>query len=186
MKDNQRFNQLKDHYLKESSFNDSEIHEYRNNYYLLIDRGYESIDEGDFNQAFRLFSLGATINDTDPEILNGLGISLCELGKLEESLIILEHTIEIIPDDAITMANMAGVCWELEEYDRAIYFYTKSIDLDEDLEESFFNLINLYLETGAQYMAFIICNKLIDKYPKNEEAKELMEDIILSLAVSLY
>ena len=83
------------------------------------------------------------------------------------------------------MANLAGTCWEQDNIEEAIFYYTKSIDLDSEIEETHLNLVNLYMEIGALFMAFIACNRCIEIFPDNEEARELMDEIILSLGLSL-
>lgn len=185
MNDNSR-NTLKDIPFKERISERDEFSELRDDQFKLIDRGYEYVESGDYQQACKLFSMGASLDNTDTEILNGLGIALCELGKLEESRQILERAARLHPDDAITFANLAGVYWEMEEYDQAIYHYHQSLKIDNEIEESYYNLINLYIETGALYIAFMLCGEYAEKFPNDEDAKELMDDIILNLAISVY
>jgi len=183
MKENTRYN-LKDTLIKENYHESDEFLKLRDNPLKLIDRGYEYIDKGEYKKAFNLFKMGAKSDRTDPDILNGMGICLCEMGLLKESRQVLEYAIEKNPDDPVIYANIAGVLWEEMEYDRAIYYYNKSIEIDPEIEETFFNLINLYIETGSLFMAFIECNRFIKNFPENKEALELQEDIILNLGIS--
>ncbi|PKL40035.1 MAG: hypothetical protein CVV44_07405 [Spirochaetae bacterium HGW-Spirochaetae-1] len=172
--------------LKENMPSLKNIAQYKNDPFKLIDDGYEFLDLENYQLAFELFSFGAAIDNTDCELLNGLGISLCELGRLEEAKIILERAIRLCPDDAITYANLAGVYWEIENHDMAIHYYHKSIEYDPNIEETYYNLINLYIETGALYMAFIFCLDFLQRFPGSGEATELLSDIILNLGISLY
>jgi tetratricopeptide (TPR) repeat protein len=191
MSDNQRTNQrlqkkVNSLVLKEMQIGLEELDELRENPSLLIDTGYEYVETGDYEMALKLFSIGAMLDNTDPDILNGLGITLCELGKFSKSRRILEHSIKLNPNDAVTLANLAGVCWEMGDPERAIYHYTRSLENNPDIEEIHFNLINLYIECGALYMAYMACLTFMERFPEDEEAKELMEEIILNLAISLY
>jgi tetratricopeptide (TPR) repeat protein len=172
--------------LKEMQIGMEELSELRENPSLLIDTGYEYVEMGDYDKALKLFSIGAMLNSADPDILNGLGITLCELGKYKQSKQVLERSVRLNPNDAVTMANLAGVCWEMGEPEQAIYYYNKSLEVNEDIEEIHFNLINLYIETGALFMAYISCINFMERFPQDEEAKELMEEIILNLAISMY
>ena len=183
MKENTRYN-LKDKLIKESFHDSDEFLKLRDNPGKLIDKGYEYIDSGDYKKAFKLFTLGAKTDRTDPDLLNGLGICLCEMGKLNEAKQVLEYAIEKNPDDPVIYANIAGVLWEQMEYDMAIYYYNKSLEIDPGIEETCFNLINLYIETGSLFMAFIECNKFMKAFPDNKEALVLQEDIILNLGIS--
>ena len=152
----------------------------------FIDLGYEYLENGEYQDAFNLFSICTTINDKNTEILNGLGISLFEMGRLKKSRKILERAARLNPDDAITFANLAGVFWEIENSNMAIYYYSKSIELNPEIEETYINLINLYIETGALYMALITCGEYMKLFPEDEEAIELLREIVISLAISLY
>ncbi len=183
---NEPRNTFKDVSLKERNSDRDEFSELKEDRYKLIDRGYEYVESGDYHQAYRLFCMGTSLDNTDVEILNGLGIALCELGKLDESRQVLERAARLHSDDAITFANLAGVYWEVENYDLAIYFYNRALKIDSEVEETYFNLINLYIEIGALYMAFIVCCEYIEKFPEDDEARELMDDIILNLAISVY
>ncbi len=170
---------------KEFPLSGEELRELRSNPSLLIDTGYEFVEMGQFREAFELFRMGAASNHQDPDILNGLGITLCEMGRLEESRQILRIAVDLTPDDAITLANMAGVLWEMNEHEEAIHYYRMSLAADHEIEETHFNLINLYMEIGYLFMAFIHCQEFIDTYGENEEAREMMEDIILNLGISI-
>ena len=117
MNDSKQLNNLKNLLIKEGLLNSDELSEIKNNPILLIDIGYEYVEQGDYEQAYKLFSMGMSIDNSDPDILNGLGITLCEMGKFEESKNVLEKALQNSPDDAITLANIAGVCWEMENYD---------------------------------------------------------------------
>ena len=159
--------------------------ELRKNRNLLIDKAYELIHDANYDQAYKLLCLGLQDNSTDPDVLNGLGVVLCETGRLDDAQLVLQRAIRYNPNDAVTMANFAGVCWELELYERAIYFYNKSLEIDPELEDVYFNLINLYLETDSIFMAFITCVSFSDNFPDSIDAKELLEDIILSLGLMM-
>ncbi|MBN2158883.1 MAG: tetratricopeptide repeat protein [Spirochaetes bacterium] len=190
MSDKQRSNQrfqkkVSSLALKEMQIGLEELSELRENPSLLIDTGYEYVEMGDYEKALKLFSIGAMLNSTDPDILNGLGITLCELGKFKKSKQILEHSIRLNPDDAVTLANLAGVCWEMGEPEQAIFYYSRSLEINPDIEEIHFNLINLYIEAGALYMAYISCLNFIERFPDDGEARELLEEIILNLAISM-
>ena len=90
------------------------------------------------------------------------------MGRFNESRKILERAIRINDEDAVTFANLAGVYWELEDYDMAIHNYHRSISLDAEIEETYYNIINLYIETGSLYMAFILCLEFRSRFPEKQ------------------
>ena len=183
MTEKQRHN-LKELLLLENHHDSDELLMLRDKPLQLIDRGYDYIDKCEYSRAFKIFAAGAGVDRKDPDILNGLGISLCEMGLLNEARKVLEYAIILHPDDPVIFANIAGVLWEQCDYDKAIYYYTQAIEIDPTIEETFFNLINLYIETGSLYMALITCTKFIDCFPDSEEALGLRNDIILNLGLS--
>ncbi|HON80052.1 MAG TPA: hypothetical protein PK544_16300 [Spirochaetota bacterium] len=159
---------------------------FSNDRYSLVDFGYDYVDCGEFKKAFQLFSIGIRLNGNDPDILNGLGISLCELGRLRASVLILEKATELYPDDAVILANLAGVYWELGNYESSLFYYSKSLEADPKLAETHFNLINLYCEAGDLFLAYIACLNFLNIDPDNESAIELRDDILLNLGISIF
>lgn len=184
MSEKVRYN-LKDILLLENYHDSDELLMLRDNTVELIDRGYDYIDCCEYSKAFKVFAAGANVDKKDPDILNGLGICLCEMGMLKEARSVLEYAITLHPEDPVIFANIAGVLWEQCDYESAIYYYSRAIEIDPEIEETFFNLINLYIETGSLYMALITCTKFIDMFPGNEEAIGLRNDIILNLGISI-
>ena len=134
--------------------------------------GYEYMELGDYKKAFQIFSLVIRLNGNDPDSLNGIGMSLCELGRLKTSRAILEKTAELYPDDAITLANIAGIYWEEGDIGNSIHHYCKSLAIDESILETHFNLINLYYDQGDLFMAYIACLDLLKIYPDNIKSKK--------------
>jgi tetratricopeptide (TPR) repeat protein len=152
----------------------------------LIDTGYKYLELEEFKKAFKIFSMIIRINGIDPDSLNGLGVALCELGRLKTSKTVLEKTVELYPDDAITLANIAGVYWDEGEIDKAVYYYSKSLDFDKSITETHLNLINLYYEQGNLFIAYIACLNLLKLFPDNVQALETRDDIIIDLGMCIY
>lgn len=187
MNDNKRLGSTLTLYLtRETHLKPDEIREMRDNPHLLIDAGYENIEKGDYDEALKLFNMGLAYDDEDPDLLNGLGIVLCELGRLDESKAVLNRAVRLDPEDAITLANLAGVHWEQDNLESAIRYYRMSLEQDEDIQETSLNLISLYLEAGLLFPAFMECNRFLSKWAGHDEATEMMEDIILNMALSIY
>jgi len=163
-----------------------EFIQFKKDKFSLIDFGYKYVDEGDFKRAFKVFNIGIKLNGSDPDILNGIGVSLCELGRLNSSRLILIKTMKLYPEDAITLANIAGVYWKEENFDKAIYFYNQSIQIDPFVEETHINLINIYYERGDLFMSYISSLNFQKIFPNNEQAKEILNDVILDIGISFY
>ena len=186
MTDKQKLNALKELLTKEISIESENFDELNYNHIAMIDKAYELVEMGDFKEALELFTMVAADDESDPDILNGLGITLSELGRLQESQLVLEKAARLNPHDAAIYSNLAGVYWDQNELDKAIYFYNKAIELDPEIEDTYLNLIYLYMEAGSLYMAFINCLNIKKIFPDNDEVDELMEEIILNLGISIF
>ncbi len=162
-----------------------ELLEFNRDSSSIIDFGYEYVEIGDYRRAFKLFSIGARLHESDPDILNGLGIALCELGRFRASRQVLEKAAALYPDDAVTLANLAGVYWEEADFEKAIHFYARSLEIENCIPETHFNLINVYYELGDLFMAYIACLNLLKVCPDDEQAIELRNDILLNLGLSI-
>ncbi|HOW81859.1 MAG TPA: tetratricopeptide repeat protein [Spirochaetota bacterium] len=183
MNDIKQQNNLKNLLFKEGLPNPETLSELRNNPILLIDIGYEYVEQGEYEQAYELFRMGMSIDNTDLDIVNGLGITLCEMGKFEESKQVLEQALKNNPNDAITLANIAGVCWEIEDYDRAIYYYHQALQNDSEIEEIYYNLINLYMDNDMLHIAYITALEFVKAFPDSQDAKDLLNDILINMAL---
>jgi Tfp pilus assembly protein PilF len=183
MNDSKQLNSLKNLLLKEGLLNPDELSEFKNNPILLIDIGYECVEQGKYEQAYELFKMGMSMDNSDPDILNGLGITLCEMGKFDESKTVLLQALQSTPEDAITLANIAGVCWEMESYDEAIYYYHQALKNDSDIEEIYFNLINLYMENDMLHIAYITALDFVKAFPQSKDASDLLNDILINMAL---
>ena len=161
------------------------IENYKNDSDPLIEKAYELIDDENYEKAFELLAFAASIDSDNIEILNGLGITLCEMGRLQDAITILEMALRI-SEDSLTFANIAGAYWEIEEYAQAVYYYRRALDLDPGFLEAHYNIINLYMDMNSLYSALIHCKEFCDKFPEDEEGRELMSDIMLNLAISMY
>ncbi len=152
----------------------------------LLEKAYEHLSMEEYREAFELFSFAASVDSTDSEILNGLGVTLCEMGRLDDALQILFRSIRLNGDDVLTCANIAAVYWEMDEFKKALYFYRKAIDLDPSIPEPYYNMINLYIDMDCLYAALVSCLDFCRKFPDDEEGAELMREILINLGIFLY
>ncbi len=177
-------NKIKTILQKDHTLGVDEIKEISNNPFHLIDTGYEYVELGQYEKALTLFNIGLGIDDSDVEILNGLGIALSELDKLEEAIIVLKRALRLNPNDTITMANLASVYWQMGDLDKAIHYYNNAIQLETPIEELYSNIINIYLDAGYFAMAYSNCIEYLKYYPDNPEANELLAETMISLALT--
>jgi tetratricopeptide (TPR) repeat protein len=152
----------------------------------LLELGFASVELGDYEKAYNLFMTNMEVNGSSPDGVNGLAISIAELGHMEKALEIMKYAAGLYPNDAITIANLAGIYWEVYEYEKSIYYFNQSLKLNPDLIETHFNLINVYYESGDIYMAYIASCTAVKEFPDDEEAVQIRNDILLDMAISLH
>ena len=152
----------------------------------LIDMGFESVEQGEYERAYDLFTINMTMSGSSPDAVNGLAISLCEMGKTDKALEVMEYAAKIYPDDAITLTNLAGIYLEKMDNDNAIYYYTKSLECNPQIIDTYFNLANAYYERGDFFMAYLTSLNLVKEFPDDETATKFRDDLLLDIAISTY
>jgi len=162
-----------------------ELDEIERDYDHLIDLGFESVENGEYTKAYDLFVTNMQVSGSSPDAVNGLAISLAELGETEKAFEVMKYAVKLYPDDSITIANLASVYWDMRDYEKAVYYYNKSIEMNPDLADSYFNLVNVYYESGDVLMAYLASCTLMQKYPDDEQARTMQNDILLDMAISL-
>jgi tetratricopeptide (TPR) repeat protein len=151
----------------------------------LIDLGYDYVEQGHYEKAYSLFTTNMQVNGSSPDAVNGLAISLAELGHVDKALEVMDYASKLYPDDPVTLANLAGIYWEKYDYDKAIYYYTQSIELNPLMIDTHFNLINVHYESGELYMAYIASCTLVELFPDDQDAVQIRNDILIDMAISL-
>jgi Flp pilus assembly protein TadD len=152
----------------------------------LIDLGFESVELGEYEKAYDLFTINMTMNGSSPDAVNGLAISLCEMGQTDKALEVLQYAAKLYPDDSITLTNLAGIYLEKMDHDNAIYYYTRSLEFNSQIMDTYFNLANAYYERGDFFMAYLTSLNLVREFPDDEQALKFRDDLLLDIAISTY
>jgi Flp pilus assembly protein TadD len=152
----------------------------------LIDLGFESVEHGEYERAYDLFTINMTMTGSSPDAVNGLAISLCEMGHTDKALEVLEYAAKLYPDDAITLTNLAGIYLEKMDHDNAILYYTKSLEFSTDIMDTYFNLANAYYERGDFSMAYLTSLNLVKAFPDDAQAIKFRDDLLLDIAISTF
>ncbi|MFW5807621.1 MAG: hypothetical protein ACOCWH_01060 [Spirochaetota bacterium] len=153
---------------------------------IILQHAYENMEIGLHQESAKLFYLYLSENDPSPEPLNGLAVCMYEMELYDKSMDIINYTLDLFPDDPVSISNKGSLCWQLGDYEQAIYYYTSSITIDPGLIDSRINLINLYRENGDILIAYSQSLKLQSDYPENEEVTDLSNDILLDIALMFY
>lgn len=151
----------------------------------MIDLGYDYVESGNYEKAYNLFTTNMQISGSSPDALNGLAISLAELGHCDKALEVMSYAVKLYPHDPVTLSNIAGIYWENYDYEKAVHYYTRSLKVNPLIIDNHFNLINTYYECGDIYMAYLSSCTLCELFPNDEEAIQIRNDILIDLAISL-
>ena len=84
--------------------------------------------------------------DRNPQILRLLGLIELDEKNYEESLKLLNESLQINPNDSECYSTKGIVNFKLKNIEEAISDYKKAISLDKNNYNAFFNLGNLYKE----------------------------------------
>jgi len=99
-----------------------------------------------------------------------LGAALKQMGKINESLIASQKSVQLGPLDTEAHYNLANTLKELGRLDEAEVSYKKAIELKPDYAEAHYNLANTLKELGRLDEAEVSYKKAIELKPDYAEA----------------
>ena len=99
-----------------------------------------------------------------------LGAALKQMGKINESLIASQKSVQLGPLDTEAHYNLANTLKELGRLDEAEVSYKKAIELKTDYAEAHYNLANTLKELGRLDEAEVSYKKAIELKPDYAEA----------------
>ncbi len=122
----------------------------------LVYIGNERYGKGRFADAVRFYTEAFDVlesNKTDTALLYKTGDAYYQMGKLAEALKYLGAAAALLPDKFDLQIQVAKVCEEKGDFDRAIDYYKKSIDAKPDNSISFVYIArihrDIYKDAGA-------------------------------------
>ena len=106
-------------------------------------------NEGDFQNAVRLYRKGLEINPRNALLQTNMGISLARQGNLEEAKTHLALAIDQQPDHATAHCNLGIILRQQNRRQEAIESHRRALQIDPDFAASHLHLGTLLLESGA-------------------------------------
>lgn len=140
----------------------------------LYKKGLEFYDKNDNSKALVVF---------DRCIKQGINLEMsyykranCKtaLGQIEGAKSDLESTLRLNPQNFAANFNLAGLCFESKNYDKAIDYYQKATVLNPKSDDSFYRLAETYQKMGVKNATLQNCQKALQLNPANEYAKKLL------------
>jgi serine/threonine protein kinase len=102
--------------------------------------------------------------------LSNKGISLVNLGRLDEGILILEKAIRLDPNNAETHINLGVAYGDKDWWDEAIAEYSRVIELDQNNAVVHLNLGNAYYEKNLMDKAITEYSRATELDPNNATA----------------
>ncbi|BCO09360.1 hypothetical protein GF1_17360 [Desulfolithobacter dissulfuricans] len=112
--------------------------------------GDHSFDEGDYRQAVSEYRLGLRLRPDDTNLLNSLGVALCEMNRLREAGRCFSRVLEQDPDDQMALVNLGYVRRLQGREQEAVAFFEQALVLKQQ-EEDPDGLRDLALQLGRLY-----------------------------------
>lgn len=118
------------------------------------------------------------------------GLELAESGKHEEALICMQEYLKENPDDAEALNDVGAVLYCLGRTFEAIEHFTKSIRVDSDFGEAYWNLVEAYLLCGKPEKASSLFNdmarlEILNADAANRTANQFLEQDNLGSAIEM-
>lgn len=110
-----------------------------------------------------------------------LGLQAAQNGNYKQSLEHFTKSIELRPNDAITITNRGNIYLSIGELDKAVKDYDRAIELNPDLPIAWMNRGNAYLYKKELNQAIDDYSKAIDLDPKEDDAWKNRASAYLSL-----
>ena len=104
-------------------------------------------------------------------LIYGIALKCLENREVSNAKDLLELILIFAPSVS-SYWNAMGYCYQLEEnYDRAIHYFLISQEIEPELPETYFYLINAYKRTGQKSLALDQLNQLQQKIPQEDLLK---------------
>ena len=105
----------------------------------LMQRAYESLNEGEIEYALKLYDEILKLNPTDIHALNYKGLALAGLGNYDEAIQWYDKVLNIDPTNISALNNKGVALYNLGHYDEAIQWYDKVLAIDPNDSDAKYN-----------------------------------------------
>ena len=105
----------------------------------LMQRAYDSLNEGDIEDALQLYDEILKVNPTHIHALNYKGLALASLGHYEESIQWYDKVLNIDPTNISALNNKGVALYNLGHYEESIQWYDKVLNIDPNDKDAKYN-----------------------------------------------
>jgi len=126
----------------------------------------------------------------EPRLMENLGVALIRLGSPDAAVGPLKNSVAINPENALSFYNLGIAYYLLNNYNAAVYSYTRAFELDPDLPGVKRNLGLSHLKAGhaaqAEEMFVSVLRDAVDKSVLNSLGMAMSEQGNSAGAISSY
>ena len=112
----------------------------------FMNTGYAYSLKGENDKALSYLEDGLKLAPDSLEILKIYGATLYNAGKIKKALKVNLKVVEKDPKDVNTLNNIISIYGVLKDFDKALLFSQKLIDVDSSFEDAYFNMGTIYLQ----------------------------------------
>jgi Tfp pilus assembly protein PilF len=129
------------------------------------------MNKGGFAEAARLHREAIRLSPTSVEALSNLGITLLELGRLDEAEAACRKALRLNPKFAAAHSNLGLILTELGAFEEGEEHLRQALALTPDHERSLANLANALVEQGRFADAMDCYRDIVRLHPDSADAK---------------
>ncbi|HEX6646209.1 MAG TPA: tetratricopeptide repeat protein [Nitrososphaeraceae archaeon] len=130
----------------------------------LMQRAYESLNEGEIEYALQLYDEILKVNPTHIDALNYKGLALARSGHYEEAIQWYDKVLNIDPTNVYALNNKGVAHYNLGHYDEAIQWYDKVLAIDPNDSDAKYNKSIALLSLNKLNEQYILYNESFQPY----------------------
>lgn len=134
----------------------------------LYDAALECKENGDYQNAIRLFNESIRLKPRNPYAFHHLAHTYEEIGEFDQAIQAFDQAIALDPNDAKHYRCKANLYYDLASYEDAIEEFKAAINLNRDDPWAYHNLAHSYEAIGDYERALFCLQKAIDLGPEEK------------------
>lgn len=148
------------------------------NAWTLYHIGEAYTNKGLFPGAYEFYKRANDLAPFNLEFKNKLGTSLMAQNKVQDAIVIFSEILKENPKFVQAINNLGYSNLIQGNIREAETFYNRALKLDPDYEPLLMNITGLYIYKNEYNQAKQILNKVIKKNPDNQQAKQVLEQVM--------
>jgi len=141
--------------------------------YITISHVKQSYGKND--EAFNLIQKAYSLDSNHVPLLNHYSQLLRNRQDISSAITLMERAVNLVPNHVPSRVNLANMYFQTQQANNAEREYKKVLELQPDMLKPSLSLAQLYILTNRSSEAIKILDRILVKYPGNQNALQLME-----------